>query len=169
MIDYKIYQIALITIVFSLTSHISRAEFLISTSHSCLLLDSYYEFLFVDGLGMLDADIDVAVLGYASMSSDLSMRLVNSAQEADLLLVDDHIYGIDTFHEVDMHVCKGYFLSNDAMKIYVSNTSFNNDIVVSVDEDIINQDYKIFIDSDVFTVKEAVALFASIWALNRRK
>jgi hypothetical protein len=105
-------------------------------------------------------DFTIKVSPYAFMP-DITMGIVNSPKEANLILVDD-------LSQANMRVCKEQS-SFGSKTIMVSDTAFMPDITVQLLTHAVMADYKIFIASERFTNEEAAALFALIWEANRRK
>ena len=133
---------------------LSASAFTLHTSESCAGAYSYYINEYA-----LYPDVSVKVSEYA-LYPDVTIKLVGSKYGADIVVTDSP-YG------ADMSVCKasgGY----GAKTIKVSEYTLYPDITVKVSEYAMHPDYKMYFDSDVFTLEEAAALVPAIWHLNKK-
>jgi hypothetical protein len=140
-----------------LSSPVSAA-FIISAEAGCFGRDTYaYHF----SETTIIPDYTVKVTSTALLP-DITMQLVNDPKQADLILVDE-------FSKSGMKVCKGSSLAIGVKTIKVSETAILPSITVKLSETSLSPDYKIFVQSRIFTKEEAAALFAVIWSVNRGK
>lgn len=134
------------------------AAFIISGETACFSRDTYaYHF----SESAIISDYTVKITSTA-IFPDITMQLVNDPKQADLIFVDE-------FRKSGMKVCKGSSLAIGVKTIKISETAIVPDITVKLSVTPLLSDYKIFVQSRIFTKEEAAALFAVIWKANRRK
>ena len=102
-------------------------------------------------------DVSVKV-GSSILMPDVTIKLVDSRFSADIVVTDQG-------YSADMIVCKGGAYSGKTIK--VSNSALMPDISVRVSKSALMPDYRLYYDSDIFTLEEAAALAPAIWFLNR--
>lgn len=113
----------------------------------------------------VNPDFAVKVSSF-EINPDLTMKLVSDPRDADLIIADD-------LSNFSMKVCKANSLlaspSGKKVKtIKVSSYEISPDITIKLATVCSEFDYKIFVQSERFTKEEAAALFAVVWASNRK-
>lgn len=140
----------------------ASASFIVSAESnsysSNLYGDKVYEYKFSTSSITSDYTVNVSD---STLTPDISMKLVDNPQYADLIFVDN-------FDKADMKVCKTS-IGFDTLTINVSNSAILSDISILLSRSPLFFDYTIFVASTKFTKEEAAALFAVIWEENRNK
>ena len=150
-----IFNILLVFGIFLANS--ASAAFVISSEQSCYGADTYS--YYISETALL-SDYTVKVSSTASLP-DITMVLVSDPRQADLIF-------IDSYSRSDMKVCKSASsMGNKSIK--VSETALLPDITVKLSVTAVLPDYRIFIESKVFTKAEAAALFAVILKANKEQ
>lgn len=143
----------LIAVAFAVLA-LNASAFTLHTSESCVGNYSYHMSEYA-----AFPDVTVKVSEYAAFP-DVTIKLVSSKYGADIVVTDSS-YG------ADMSICKASS-SLGAKTIKVSEYAAFPDITVKVTEYAAFPDYKMYFDSDVFTLEEAAALAPAIWYLNNK-
>jgi hypothetical protein len=91
---------------------------------------------------------------------DLRMQLVDTPETADFVLVDD-------FTGAEANACKG---STPVKTIKVDSAEPSPDLTISLSNQAPRaDDYKIYVHSARFSHRDAAALFAVMWKLNKNR
>jgi hypothetical protein len=91
--------------------------------------------------------------------SDLRMRLVDSAEKADFVLVDDFSAG-------EQAPCRS---STPIRTVALDADTAKPDVTVTLSADAALSDYKIYVHSVRFSQQDAAALLAAMWKTDQRR
>ena len=144
---------AILTLSFVLPSH---GEILISVELDCFG-DDVVSFELSPNEVAPDFTVELSPLSFIS---DFTFQIVDSSEEADLVFADEISYA-------DKLVCKSS-TALDVTTIRVVETAIAPDLKITLSESVYNPDYKFFVDSEVFSVEEAAAVFAVMRAQRRQ-
>jgi hypothetical protein len=103
-------------------------------------------------------DVRVKIAG-ATASPDLRMQLVDRAELADFVLVDD-------FSGSEAAPCRS---STPIRTVTIDAETASPDVTVNLSADAGASDYKIYVHSVRFSQQEAAALLAAMWKTNQQR
>jgi hypothetical protein len=98
-------------------------------------------------------------LATSDAQPDLRMRLVDSAEKADFVLVDDFSAG-------DPAPCRS---STPIRTVALDADTAKPDVTVTLSADAALSDYKIYVHSVRFSQQDAAALLAAMWKTDQRR
>lgn len=148
----------LILISSLLVSNCASAAFLASGEDDCLFNDAY-AFHFSETALMPDYTVNIV---RSAINPDIRLEIINDPLKADLIF-------LDSYKKPNIKVCKGNSLAPGVKTIKLMKNASFPDITVLISETPLISDYKIYIQSSIFSNFEAVALFAVIWKTNRHR
>jgi hypothetical protein len=90
---------------------------------------------------------------------DLRVQLVDRAEHADFVLVDD-------FSGSEQNACRS---STPVRTVAVDTDAQAPDVTVQLSDDIKGADYRLFVHSARFSQQDAAALLAAIWKADQRR
>jgi hypothetical protein len=94
-----------------------------------------------------------------AMRPDLRMQLVDRAENADFVLVDD-------FSGSEPSTCKS---STPIRTVTLDTTAGTPDVTVQLSADAKGADYRLYVHSARFSQQDAAALLAAMWKANQRQ
>ena len=113
---------------------------------------------------MLFADLSVQS-GPDVLFADVTIKLVSSPENADLIFIDHQLIKYQSKKLVDMTICKAMFADKS---VQIGPDVLFADIRVQVGSNVMFPDYRLFHDSENFSVNEAAGMFPAIWRLNEK-
>ncbi len=83
--------------------------------------------------------------------ADTRITLVSNPSSADLIFVDESALDYSVRNSVDMKFCKRSYMADKRIRVGPT---------------VLMADYRLYFDSEEFTLEEAAGLFPAIWKFN---
>lgn len=155
----RLKYLIFVAFVFTISSPVTAA-FVISGEENCYSGQKIYAYHFADFSAFPTYTVQV---NSTTISPNITIQLVRDPRNADLVFVDALSFA-------EMKICRtNNAYGTGAKTIVVKDVAFSPDISVKLTEYAMSSDYKMYVDSKNFSKEEVAAVFAVIWAENRKK